>query len=210
MKKNQKNNTDVDKNEVSNETELEEDKDKNEEETEEPTLEERIEILQKENEDLKEKRLRIAAEFENFRRRSNEEKIKWIKNATERLVLEICDVVDNFERALQHNTDKKNQKMFEDGVKLIYQQLVNVLKKEGVSKIEALKKDFDPNFHEALAQIPSKLKENKVASIIQNGYIMNGKIIRPTRVAVSNGILPEDYKNKSKSEKKISKILNNK
>jgi len=70
---------------------------------------------------------------------------------------------------------------------LIERQLVNALEKEGVKKIEALGESFDPDFHDALAHIPSDYDENVVAAIIQNGYMMHDKVIRPVRVAVSNG-----------------------
>ena len=151
---------------------------------------EQIILLEIEKAEIKDKYVRAAAEFENFRKRNIAEKSNWIKNATQRLVIELCDVVDNFERALHPEAGKK-RKSFEKGIELIYQQLENVLKKEGVKKIEALEEEFDPNFHEALAHIPSKLEENKVVAIIQNGYTMNEKVIRPVRVAVSNGQKPE-------------------
>ena len=154
------------------------------------TLKEKYALLQMENEEIKDKWIRTAAEFDNFRRRSFEEKSGWIKNATERLVLELCDVVDNFERALHPENKKQNLKSFKKGIDLIYQQLENVLKKEGVSKIDALEKEFDPNYHEALAHIPSDLEENKIVAVIQNGYLMNEKVIRAARVAVSNGEKP--------------------
>lgn len=109
------------------------------------------------------------------------------------MVLELCDVIDNFERAL-HPEVEMNRESFEKGIELIFQQLENVLKKEGVKKIEALEEEFDPNYHEALAHIPSELEENKVVAIIQNGYTMNDKVIRPVRVAVSNGEKPENNK----------------
>ena len=159
-----------------------------------PALKEQVGILKQEIEDLKDKKLRIAAEFENFRRRSFKEKADWIKNATERLILELCDVRDNFERALD-SENKQDGDSFKKGIEMIFQQLDNVLKKEGVSKIEALEKKFDPNFHEALAHIPSELEENKIVAIIQNGYLMNDKVIRPARVAVSNGEKPKKKKN---------------
>ncbi|MCK4311709.1 MAG: nucleotide exchange factor GrpE [Candidatus Cloacimonetes bacterium] len=159
------------------------------------TLTEKYKQLQNEYEELKDRWIRGAAEFENFRKRTFAEKADWIKNATERLVLELCDVVDNFERAL-HPEVEKNREVFEKGVKLIFQQLEMVLKKEGVKKIDALGKEFDPNFHEALAHIPSELEENKIVAIIQNGYTMNEKVIRPVRVAVSNGEKPKKSKEK--------------
>ncbi|MCF7857947.1 MAG: nucleotide exchange factor GrpE [Candidatus Cloacimonetes bacterium] len=174
---------------------------KNEKKEKVITLEEKYEKLQTENAALKDKWIRNAAEFENFRRRSSTEKSAWIKNATERIVLELCDVLDNFERAL-HPEVEKNRESYEKGIDLIFQQLDGVLKKEGVEKIDAIGKEFDPQLHEALAHIPSDLKENKVAAVIQNGYKMNSKVIRPARVAVSNGEKPEETKLKKKNKNK--------
>ena len=164
------------------------------------TLSEKYNQLQVEYDELKDRWMRGAAEFENFRKRTFTEKADWIKNATERLVLELCDVVDNFERAL-HPEVEKNREAFEKGIKLIFQQLEVVLKKEGVEKIDAFGKEFDPNLHEALAHIPSELEENKIVAVIQNGYIMNEKIIRPVRVAVSNGEKPKKSKEKLAANK---------
>jgi molecular chaperone GrpE len=153
------------------------------------SLKEKYILLEVENAELTDKRIRIAAEFENFRRRNISEKSDWIKNANQRIVLELCDVVDNFERAL-HPESEKNLEAFTKGIELIFQQLENILKKENVEKIEALEREFDPNFHEALAHIPSESEENKIVAVIQNGYKMNDKVIRPVRVAVSNGEKP--------------------
>ncbi|MCD6177178.1 MAG: nucleotide exchange factor GrpE [Candidatus Cloacimonetes bacterium] len=165
------------------------------------TVEEKYLNLLAENAELKDKWIRNAAEFENFRRRSISEKSDWIKNATERIVLELCDVVDNFERAM-HPEAEKNRESYEKGIELIFQQLDGVLKKEGVEKIEALGKEFDPQFHEALVHIPSELEDNKIAAVIQNGYTMNSKVIRPARVAVSNGEKLESVKPKKDKKKK--------
>lgn len=168
-------------------------------ETVEPSLEEQIETLHNENANLKDKVLRVAAEFENFRRRSASEKSDWIKNANQRLVLELCDVNDNFERAFE--TDYPDMASYQKGIEMIHKQINSILKREGVEKIEVNKKDFDPVFHEALAHIPSELDENKIAAVIQNGYIMNGKVIRAARVAVSNGEKPQTPKEKKKKKK---------
>ena len=161
------------------------------------SLHDQIENLQQELGLLRDQKLRIAAEFENFRRRSITEKSSWIKNANERLLLEICDIRDNFERGLEAGKNEKNGESYKKGIELIFQQLENLLKKEGVKKIESEGKDFDPQFHEALAHIPSDLEENKIVAVIQNGYKLNEKIIRATRVAVSNGETPPDQ-NESK------------
>jgi len=157
------------------------------EETEEDKAEKELEKVKRERDEFKNKYIRLYAEFENFRKRSFSEKADWIKNANERLILELCDVSDNFQRALENGIEEHQFESFKKGVELIYQQIGNILKKESVEKIEALEKDFDPNFHEALAHIPSNMEKDKVSAIIQNGYKMNNKIIRIAKVAVSNG-----------------------
>jgi len=163
---------------------------KGKKEKKKPTLHEQIELLKQELETVKDQKLRIAAEFENFRRRSVSEKSNWIKNANERLLLEICDIRDNFERGLKTDKNDKEEKSFKKGIEMIFQQLENLLQKEGIKKIDADNAEFDPQYHEALAHIPSHLEENKIVSVIQNGYMLNDKIIRAARVAVSNGEKP--------------------
>ncbi len=153
----------------------------------EEDLQQKISALETENAELKDKYLRSMAEFENFRRRSNQEKADWIKLATQRLSLELCDVVDNFERALQQSVGRDPEDPFVKGVLMIEQQLRAVLAKEGVCKIEALGEEFDPAQHDALTHIPSEYEPNRVAAVIQNGYTMHGKVLRPARVAVSSG-----------------------
>jgi len=152
----------------------------------------RVSHLEQELADWKDKYLRNMAEFENFRRRSIQEKSDWIKLATQELALEVCDVLDNFERALaQMSEEHQADKLFK-GFAMIEQQLRTVLERENVRKIEALGQQFDPNWHEALAHIPSQYDENIVAAVIQNGYTINDKILRPARVAVSSGPIDPD------------------
>ena len=155
-------------------------------ETQEPEIDP-LQAMTAERDDWKDKYLRSMAEFENFRRRTNQEKSDWIKRSTERLSLEICDVLDNFERALAHTPQENSEDAFIKGIVLIEKQLRSVLERQGIKKIEALGVDFDPEQHDALAHIPSDLPENKVAAVIQNGYTMHDKVIRPVRVAVSKG-----------------------
>lgn len=144
-----------------------------------------IAILEKERDDAKDKYLRLIAEFENFRRRNAQERISWIKNANEQLLLKICDVMDDFERALKVDSEKDNS--FYKGVESIYSKLEKVIKSEGVTKIEAEDKEFNPMYHEAIAYTPSDEEKDKIIAVIQNGYIMNDKIIRAAKVAVSSG-----------------------
>ncbi|MDP8231827.1 MAG: nucleotide exchange factor GrpE [Candidatus Zophobacter franzmannii] len=156
-----------------------------------PTPEERIAELEGEVKLWQDRYLRNMAEFDNFRRRSLKEKSDWIKTASEGIVLTICDVVDNFERAWSQASKEEVEQPFIKGVKQIEQQLVSILDREGVKKINSLNEEFNPTEHEALAHIPSDMDENIITAVIQNGYRLNGKIIRPARVAVSNGVKPE-------------------
>jgi len=155
--------------------------------TEEMTATDKVAELEKEVNEWKDKYLRSMAEFENYRKRSLAEKADWIKLTTQKFALEICDVLDNLERAMLQGTEPELETPFGKGVAMIEKQLRSALEKEGVKKIEALNQKFDPEFHDALAHIPSELEENTVAAIIQNGYTMHDKVLRPARVAVSNG-----------------------
>ena len=147
----------------------------------------KIQELEQEIAEWKDKYLRCMAEFENFRKRSIAEKADWIRLATQKFALEICDVLDNFERAILQGSEEEKSTPFGKGVLMIEQQLRKALEREGVRKIEALGQPFNPEFHDALAHIPSDLENNTVAAILQNGYTMHDKVLRPVRVAVSNG-----------------------
>ncbi len=162
----------------------------------EEVQEDELTILRRENQQLKDKYMRTMAEFENFRRRNMEERAQWIKNATQQLVLEICEVIDNFERALDAGKQEHQFDSFLKGVELIHQQMLSTLKKEGVEKIEAMGKEFDPMYHDAIAHIPSDYDEDIVCQVIQNGYVMNNRVIRPSKVVVSNGEKPVNIENK--------------
>ncbi|MDD4310345.1 MAG: nucleotide exchange factor GrpE [Candidatus Cloacimonetes bacterium] len=155
----------------------------------------RIAELEKEALDWKDKYMRSMAEFENFRKRSQQEKADWIRLATKEFAMQICDVADNFERALLQGDEQAMESPFAKGILMIEKQLRQALEKEGVKKIEALGEKFDPEFHDALAHIPSEMEENTIAAIIQNGYTMHDKVLRPARVAVSSG----NVNNKMKS-----------
>jgi molecular chaperone GrpE len=150
--------------------------------------------LEKEVLDWKDKYLRNMAEFENFRKRSHQEKADWIRMATQKFATDICDVLDNFERAILQGTPQELTSPFAKGVLLIEKQLRQALEKEGIKKIEALGTEFDPEYHDALAHIPSDWQENIVAAIIQNGYTIHDKVLRPARVAVSSGNINNNMK----------------
>ncbi len=168
---------------------------------EEAVQEDELTVLRRENQLLKDKYVRTLAEFENFRRRNTEERAQWIKNATQQLVLEICEVIDNFERALDAGKQEHQFDSFLKGVELIHQQMLSTLKREGVERIEALGKEFDPMYHDAIAHLPSEYDADMVSQVIQTGYIMNNRVIRPAKVIVSNGEMPADATKDNQEEK---------
>jgi len=118
---------------------------------------------------------RLQAEFENFMKRSIIEKQESLKYSNEKLVFKLLSVIDSLELALKHNSD--------EGVKLIYSNLLSILESEGLSKIstEGL---FDPKFHEALIQEDGEI-DNKIIEELQVGYMFEGKVIRPTKVKIT-------------------------
>jgi molecular chaperone GrpE len=150
-------------------------------------LEQRIAELEREKNEARDRYLRTLAEFENFRRRTAQERVDWIKNANEVLILKLCDVLDDFERAIQNHPDEERSEHIYRGMESIYRKLQSTLQSEGLNKIEAEGKDFDPMYHEAVTYTPSNLNKDVVVSIIQNGYILNNKVIRPAKVVLSSG-----------------------
>ncbi|MBR4771349.1 MAG: nucleotide exchange factor GrpE [Bacteroidales bacterium] len=130
--------------------------------------------------------LRLAAEFDNYRRRSAKERMDLISLANENLVKDMLPIIDDFERALAAIKDSDDTDSAKEGVELIYNKLVAFLKKNGVKEIEAVGKDFDTDFHEAVAQFPveDKDKKNKVIDVTQKGYTMGEKVIRYAKVVI--------------------------
>ena len=132
----------------------------------------------------KDKYVRSMAEFENFRRRTQREKADWIKSSNQEILLSICDIMDNFERAMEQMKDEHYEDPFIKGVVHIKQQLESLLVKENIEKIESMGEEFDPSVHEALAHIPADLEENKIVAVIKNGYKLYDKVIRTDRKSV--------------------------
>ena len=135
---------------------------------------------------LEDKYLRQVAEFDNYRKPTMKEKAELIKNGGERTIESILPVLDDFERALNTMEKSENAAEIRTGVELIYTKFVNILKQNGLQKIETEGADFDTDFHEAIAMVPTpeaSLK-GKVLDCIQTGYILNDKVIRHAKVAV--------------------------
>ncbi|QXM06205.1 nucleotide exchange factor GrpE [Crassaminicella indica] len=144
-----------------------------------------IKKLQEEKEELNSKYLRMTADFQNYKKRVEKEKSEIYQLANEKLILDLLPIVDNFERAVKSYKDEGKDESFTQGIEMILQQLLDVFKKNGVEEIEALGKEFDPNFHHAVMQEESdEYESNTVIDVFQKGYILNGKTIRPSMVKV--------------------------
>ena len=158
-------------------------KDKKEDkETLKKQLEEKDAKLSEQEDMLK----RLQAEFENYNKRTEKEKQDTLAYANEKIIIELLDLLDNFERAMCEIKKTEEADKIKTGVELIFKQLYHLLKSKGVEEIEALEKQFDPEKHEALMQIVSdKHEEGTVVQEIQKGYMLKEKVIRPAKVAVS-------------------------
>ncbi|MDD5524379.1 MAG: nucleotide exchange factor GrpE [Smithella sp.] len=146
-------------------------------------LRKKIEETEKEAMANFDKYLRSVAELDNYKKRAIKEKADIIKYGKEELVKDILPFMDSLDRALGH--DSGDIQAFKDGIALIQDQLLCCLKKHGVERIETAGADFDPNFHEALMQVESDQHEdNKIVNEMEKGYLLNGRLVRPSRVCV--------------------------
>jgi molecular chaperone GrpE len=157
-------------------------------ECEEKTVDELIIEKEARINELEDRNLRLAAEFENFRKRSARQYQDIIKNANADIISRILEVVDNFERALEAAKDNSECEALLAGAEMINQQLVDILKKEGLNVIPAVGEPFDPNLHEAMMQTPSdEFDEGIIISEMTRGYKLHDKVLRFSKVVVSSG-----------------------
>jgi len=143
---------------------------------------------------LKDRMLRLQADFDNYRKRSARERSEWQAFATEQLIKDILPVVDHYELGLA--TAEKNQTSAAvlDGLKLVYEQLLGVLKKHGVAPLSAAPgTPFDPHIHEAISHLPSaEHPSDVIIAETRRGYKLGDKMIRPLQVVVSSGSADAD------------------
>jgi len=142
-----------------------------------------VEALQAERDELFDRLQRLAAEFDNFRKRTARERVALSERANERLVKELIPVLDDLGRALEAASEHEEAKL-EDGVRLVHRALSELLTKEGLAEIETEGK-FDPHVHEALLSQPSDAEEGSVIEVVQKGYKLGDKVLRPARVVVA-------------------------
>lgn len=136
--------------------------------------------------ELNDKYLRLYSEFDNFRRRTAKERLDLYKNAGQEILSELLPVLDDFDRALLAMTEDADIKAISEGVKLVHQKFKATLENKGLKHFEAVGEPFDPDFHEAITKIPAPKKKlkGKVVDVIEQGYMLNDKVIRYAKVVV--------------------------
>lgn len=141
-------------------------------------------IVQEEAEKWKDKYIRLAAEFDNYKKRTLKEKLELILNGSEKTISTILPILDDFERALADKTE--DPKTIKEGFDLIFKKFLKALETLGVNKIETDDADFNVDYHEAIAMVPGMGddKKGKVIDCVQTGYKLNDKVIRHAKVAV--------------------------
>jgi len=145
-----------------------------------------LEQARKDAADNYDKYLRISAEFENYKKRVSKDRTDLINFSNEKLLRDLLPVLDSLDRALDHVSNSGDFDAFVEGLGLINEKLQGMLEKHGVEKIEAVGKDFDPNYHEALMQVENgTYGNNKVVEEFEKGYLLNGRLLRPSKVTVS-------------------------
>lgn len=169
-----------------NEQNIEETTQENNEIAEEESLQKQLDEANEKIVNLEDKYLRQVAEFDNYRKRTLKEKAELIKNGGERALESILPVLDDFERAIANMAKDENAAEILTGIELIYNKFITILKQNGLQKIETEGKDFDTDFHEAIALVPTpdESQKGKILDCVQTGYMLNEKVIRHAKVAV--------------------------
>lgn len=147
---------------------------------------EEVNEWEKKYNDINDSYLRLMADFDNYRKRTIKEKADLIKNAGERIIIDFLPIVDNFERALESMKTAEDVDAVRQGVELIYNQIMSMMKANGVAVIETKEAPFDTEYHEAITTIPAPTPElkDKIVDCTTKGYTMNEKVIRHAKVVV--------------------------
>ncbi|MBI3317403.1 MAG: nucleotide exchange factor GrpE [Candidatus Omnitrophica bacterium] len=158
-------------------------------------------------EGLREKLLRSAADFENAKKRLVREKEEFIKFGQESLIRSLLPVLDNFDRALAHADEAKEYqlKSLVSGIQMVYKQMLNLLCREGVRRVEAIDQKFDPHKHEAIGYVEAPGKEDKVVEEVEAGYFLHDRLIRAAKVRVGqSGSAPPTPSDEEEKEEEIT------
>lgn len=148
--------------------------------------EEKINALQQEINQYKELAMRKAAEFENYKRRTENDQLNLLKYAAESLIIKLLPTIDDLERSLSHMNEETDVQKIKEGVQLIYNKFLKTLDDQGVKKIESIGKPFDVEFHEALMQrADDSVPPHTVIDELETGYMYKDRVIRHAKVIVS-------------------------
>ena len=162
----------------------------------EEDLKVKLQEMEKKSSENYDKYVRAVAELDNYKKRAVREKADAIRYGNENLLRDILPLVDNMDRAMEHACNSEDFNAFREGLKMLQQQLLSCLQKHGVEQIEAVGKDFDPHVHEAMLQVESKEHdESKVVGEFERGYLLNGRLLSPSKVSVCRRLNKEDQKN---------------
>ena len=149
-------------------------------------LEEKVQSLENEVNKFKELALRKAAEFENYKRRTENDQLNLIKYAAESLIIKLLPIVDDLERSLAHMTDETDVNKIKEGIQLIYNKFMKTLNEQGVEKLDSVGKPFDVDYHEAVMQSPDdSVPLHTVLEELETGYKFKDRVIRHAKVIVS-------------------------
>lgn len=175
------------------ESEINQTEEKGEKEVDEmEKLQNEINQLKEEVNKWKDKFLRKMAEFDNYKKRVEQDQIQLIKYANEKLIKDLLPIVDDFERTLSFSKEELKNNSVLQGVEMVYNKLMKLLSDYGLKKIEALNQPFDFNYHEALLQVPKDgIEPLTVIEEVEKGYLLNDKVIRHSKVIVSGEMNPE-------------------
>ena len=149
-------------------------------------LKKKVAELEEELTEIKDKYLRLFAEFDNYKKRNVKERMDLINSAAQGTISALLPVLDDFDRAKKSADDESNEEQFSSGVELVYKRLYSVLSQQGLSVMETDGESFDPEFHEAISEIPVPEDEQKgkIIDTIEKGYLLKDKIIRYAKVVV--------------------------
>ena len=165
--------------------EASEKKSKKKKEVENIELQKEIETLKAELDESKDKYLRLFAEFDNFKKRSVKERFELMKTAAQETITSLLPILDDFDRAKK--SAESGAETFSEGVQLVYQKLYSILEHKGLKSMESTGADFDPEWHEAITDIPAPSEEmkGKIIDTVEKGYVLSDKIIRYAKVVVA-------------------------
>lgn len=172
----------------------------------EEDLKVKLQEMEKKAAEHYDKYVRAVAELDNYKKRAVREKADAIRYGNENLLRDILPLVDNMDRAMEHACNSEDFDAFKKGLKMLQEQLLGCLQKHGVEQIEAVGKDFDPHVHEAMVQVESKEhEESKVVGEFERGYLLNGRLLRPSKVSVCRRLKKEDRKNCEEAKEEEAK-----